>query len=93
MAKMKPRTRIVAASMVCLVGGLLAGGPGDVVSPEAALEASFTGDADFVSFQPFEDQMCPMPDASGRTMPYSRYLLAEAQGGAAAAGTRRAGVE
>lgn len=90
MAKMKPRAGIVAA-LVCLAGGLWAGGPGDVVSPEARLAASFTGDAEFVSFRPFEgqasgDEMCPLPDATGRTMPYSSYLRAQAQGAAGGQG-------
>ena len=37
---------------------------------------------EFVSFQPLGDEMCPLPGADGRALPYSQIRLEAGQGGA-----------
>jgi 6-phosphogluconolactonase (cycloisomerase 2 family) len=57
-------------------GGLLLAGPEDP-GPQ------------FVSFQPFEDQMCPIPGPDGRVLPYSKYRFQTGQSGAGGQSTAR----
>lgn len=78
---MKAQVKVVGA-LLLLASTLLAGGvllsarSGDAASEDTTPGQTFTGDAQFVSFQGFEDQMCPMPGADGRVLPYTSYRSA-----------------
>ena len=56
-------------------GALLMAGPGDEASGDAARTP--VSDAEFVSFQPFEPVMCPLPGRAA--LPYSRAPFAAGQ--------------
>jgi DNA-binding beta-propeller fold protein YncE len=69
------------AGAVLAGGALVSAGPGDTASNDAAPGETFTGDAKLVSFQSFGDEMCPLPAAGGRALPYTSYRLAAQAGG------------
>jgi 6-phosphogluconolactonase (cycloisomerase 2 family) len=94
MAHMKAEIKKVGAFLL-LAGAVFAGGvmvsagPGGASPENAALDEMFSGEAKFVSFQSFGDEMCPLPTAGGRTMPYTNYRLEAQAGGAAQASSAR----
>ena len=78
------RTRSVGQLVITLVVGgvLLVAGRGEDVSgssPSQAYPLTPTGQAQLVSFEPFDGQMCPMPQSLDTAPLYSRYPFASAQ--------------
>ena len=81
------RTRSVGQLVITLVVGgvLLVAGRGEDVSgssPSQAYPLTPTGQAQLVSFEPFEGQMCPLPQSLDTAPLYSRYPFASAQSAA-----------